>query len=70
MQPMNTPGGDKMSRIEGPQVMAAILVLGIIAVVVTFQAPDVIDKIVGGVITGVVALGLKLLDFNGKNGNG
>jgi len=55
-----------MNAVEGPQVMAAILVLGAIAIVIAFVAPDTIDKIVSGVVTGIVALGLKLLDSNGN----
>lgn len=54
-----------MNRIEGPQVMAAILVLALIAVVVVFVAPTSIDKIVGSVITGIGMLGMKLLETNG-----
>jgi len=53
-----------MSRIEGPQVMAAILVLGIIALSVIFAYPEAIDKIVGAVITGIGMLGMKLLEKN------
>jgi len=54
-----------MSKIEGPQVMAAILTLAIIAIVIAFVAPTAIDKIIGSVITGIVALGMKLLEKNG-----
>jgi len=54
-----------MSKIEGPQVMAAIVALAVIALVVTFMATDQIDKIVGGVVTGIGMLGMKLLEKNG-----
>ena len=58
-----------MSQIEGPQVMMAIVSLVLIAICVIFIAPDAIDKIVGGVVTGIGMLGMKLLEKNGK-GNG
>lgn len=54
-----------MSKIEGPQVMAAILAVAAIAVVVAFVAPDFLDKIADAAIVGIVALGMKLLDKNG-----
>ena len=58
-----------MSKIEGPQVMAAILALFLIAIVIAFVAPNAIDKIVGSVVTGIGMLGMKLLeDKSGKNG--
>ena len=55
-----------MSRIEGPQVFLAILSIAVIAIVVVFIAPNQIDKVVGAAFTGIVALGLKLLEKNGK----
>jgi len=55
-----------MKKVEGPQVMAAILSIAIIALVVIIIAPDQIDKIVGGAITGIGMLGMKLLDKNGE----
>ena len=54
-----------MSRIEGPQVMAAIIILGIIALTIVFVAPDAINEIVGAVVTGIGMLGMKLLEKNG-----
>lgn len=54
-----------MSRTEGPQVMAAILCLAVIAIVIVFKAPDAIDKIAGAVVTGIGMLGMKLLEKNG-----
>ena len=60
-----------MSKIEGPQVMAAIVTLGVLAIVVAFVAPTSIQTVIGSVVTGIVALGMKLLDKNGSNeGNG
>lgn len=55
-----------MSQIEGPQVMAAILALAVIAIVIAFVSPASIDKIVGAVITGIGMLGMKLLEKNGE----
>ena len=54
-----------MSRIEAPQVMAAILVLGAIAILITFVAPESIKEIVGAIVTGIGMLGMKLLEKNG-----
>jgi len=54
-----------MKRIEGPQVMAAILSILVIAIAVIFIAPDQIDKIATGAITGIGMLGMKLLESNG-----
>ena len=54
-----------MSRIEGPQVMAAILVLAVIALAIILVAPDAIQEIVGAVVTGIGMLGMKLLEKNG-----
>ncbi len=54
-----------MSRIEGPQVMAAILVLAIIVGLIIFKAPDAIQEIVGSIVTGIGMLGMKLLEKNG-----
>ena len=54
-----------MSKIEGPQVMAAIVALAVIALVVTFMATDHVDKVVGSIVTGIGMLGMKLLEKNG-----
>lgn len=56
-----------MKKVEGPQVMAAILSIAIIALVVVFIAPDQIGEIVGAAITGIGMLGMKLLDKNGTD---
>lgn len=55
-----------MTQIEGPQVMAAIVALALIALVVVFVAPDSIEKVVGAIVTGIGMLGMKLLEKNGK----
>lgn len=55
-----------MTRLEAPQVMAAIVILGIIALTIIFVAPDAINEIVGAVVTGIGMLGMKLLEKNGK----
>ncbi len=54
-----------MTKIEAPQVMAAILTLAVIAIVIVFVAPNSIEKIVGSVVTGIGMLGMKLLEKNG-----
>ncbi len=54
-----------MSRIEGPQVMAAILTLAVIALVTILLAPNVVEKIVVPAITAIGMLGMKLLEKNG-----
>ena len=54
-----------MNKIEGPQVMAAILALAGIAIAVIFIAPESIEKIVGAIVTGIGMLGMKLLEKNG-----
>ena len=51
-----------MRKIEGPQVMAAIISIAVIALAVVFIAPDQIDKIVSAAITGIGMLGMKLLE--------
>jgi len=50
-----------MSRIR-PQVMAAILGLMLIALVITFVAPDHIVEIVGSAITGIGMLAMKVIE--------
>ena len=56
-----------MSKIEGPQVMVAILALAILGLTVILIAPDSIGEIVGAVVTGIGMLGMKLLEKNGKD---
>jgi len=53
-----------MRKVEGPQVMAAIVSIAVIALVVILIAPDQIDKVVTGAITGIGMLGMKLLEKN------
>lgn len=55
-----------MKKIEGPQVMAAIISMAVIALVVIIVAPEEIEKVVTGVITGIGMLGMKLLEKNGE----
>ena len=45
-----------------PQIFWTITVIGILAVTVIFVAPDEIKTIVGGSITGIGMLGMKLLE--------
>mgnify|MGYP001616044466 CR=1 FL=1 len=54
-----------MSKIEGPQVFAAIISLAIIGLVTLIFTPAIADKIMSGIISGILALGLKLLEKNG-----
>tara|TARA_Y100000034_G_scaffold127976_1_gene181766 strand:- start:1042 stop:1203 length:162 start_codon:yes stop_codon:yes gene_type:complete len=51
-----------MLRRVKPQVLAAILTIGGLAALVTMLVPDQVDKIVGGAITGVGMLGMKILE--------
>lgn len=53
-----------MSKLEAPQVMAAILTLALIALTIIFIAPDAIQEVVGAVVTGIGMLGMKLLEKN------
>lgn len=55
-----------MNRIEGPQVMAAILSLAVIAIIIAFVAPTYIKEVVGSVVTAIGMLGMKLLEKNGS----
>lgn len=55
-----------MSKIEAPHLMAAILVLALIGIFVILRVPDMTDKIVGSITTGIVALGMKLLENHGQ----
>jgi|TARA_Y100000310_G_C20699531_1_gene828421 hypothetical protein len=45
-----------------PQVLAAILAIAMLGILVIIFTPDYVDKIVGGAITGVGMLGMKLLE--------
>ena len=45
-----------------PQILVAMLIMGLIAVAVIFAAPDHIPEIVGPTVSGLVALGTKLLE--------
>jgi len=45
-----------------PQILAAMLILGIIAIVVILLEPDHIEVVAGGCVTGVGMLGMKLLE--------
>ena len=56
-----------MNKVEGPQVMAAILVLALLGCLIIFKAPDAINEIVGSIVTGIGMLGMKLLEKNGGN---
>lgn len=55
-----------MSKVEGPQLMAAIVTLALIAGLVIFRAPEAIKDIVNPVITAIGMLGMKLLEKNGS----
>ena len=55
-----------MSKIEGPQVMAAILCLAVIGGLTIFIAPTYIKEIVGSIVTAIGMLGMKLLEKNGE----
>ena len=55
-----------MTKLEGPQIMAAILALALIAIVVVFLSPISIDKVIPSAITGIGMLGMKLLEKNGS----
>jgi len=45
-----------------PQILAAMLIIGLLATLVIILAPEYIDKIVAGAITGLGMLGMKLLE--------
>ena len=45
-----------------PQVLAAIGGITLLAAMVIFLVPEHVDKIVGGAITGIGMLGMKLLE--------
>lgn len=55
---------DIMNRRWRPQVMTAMLCVTIIALVVTVLAPEHIELIAGGAVTGIGMLGMKLLSGN------
>lgn len=56
-----------MTKIEGPQVMAAIVAIFLVAVAVILISPDQIDKVVPSAVTGIGMLGMKLLEKDGNN---
>jgi len=45
-----------------PQVMTAMIGLILIAVLVIFFAPTMIDKIVAGIVTGIGMLAMKVIE--------
>ena len=45
-----------------PQILVAMLLLGAIGITIIFVAPDYIDKVTAGVVTGIGMLGMKLLE--------
>lgn len=45
-----------------PQILVAIVVIAALAGLVVVKAPDQTDKIVGGAITAIAMLGMKLLE--------
>lgn len=49
-----------------PQILTAILILGAIGITTIFVAPDHIDKVAIGVVTGIGMLGMKLLESEEK----
>ena len=51
-----------MKKFEGPQVMAAILTLAVIALAVVFATPTYIKEVIPSVVTGIGMLGMKLLE--------
>ncbi len=49
-----------------PQVLTAILVMGTLGGMVILIAPDMIDKIITGIITGIGMLSMKLVSNEGE----
>uniref|UniRef100_A0A6M3K6M7 Uncharacterized protein n=1 Tax=viral metagenome TaxID=1070528 RepID=A0A6M3K6M7_9ZZZZ len=45
-----------------PQILASIICISVIALAVIFAAPEYIEVIVGGAVTGIGMLGMKLLE--------
>ncbi len=45
-----------------PQILVAMLILGVLGAMIILVAPDMIDKIITGIITGLGMLGMKLLE--------
>ncbi len=45
-----------------PQILVALMLIGLIAVTVILASPDHIAEIVGPAVIGLVALGTKLLE--------
>ena len=51
-----------MNKKVKPQIMAAILCLTLIAVLVILVAPTFIEVVVGGVVTGIGMLSMKVIE--------
>ena len=45
-----------------PQILVAMTLIAIIAIVVIFAAPNFVEGAAGGAITGIGMLGMKLLE--------
>jgi|TARA_Y100000310_G_scaffold334175_1_gene413286 hypothetical protein len=45
-----------------PQILTAIIIMGVLGGMVIVLAPTMIDKIVTGIVTGIGMLGMKLLE--------
>jgi len=45
-----------------PQILVAIIAVTVIAVVVILTAPDHVEVVAAGAVTGIVALGMKLAE--------
>ena len=45
-----------------PQIITAMAMIGLIAILVIVKAPDYIELIAGGAITAIGMLGMKLLE--------
>lgn len=45
-----------------PQIIIAMSIMGILGVLIVLLAPNMIDKIISGIITGLGMLGMKLLE--------
>lgn len=54
------PEEDKMTW--KPQILTAMVLIALIAVVVTVLQPDFVEGAAGGAITGIGMLGMKLLE--------
>lgn len=45
-----------------PQILTAMLIMGTLGALVIIVVPEHVDKIIGGIITGLGMLGMKLLE--------